>query len=1227
MITRRQFLHRSGLLLASRGFKFKESAFASPTDTNQWATEFEHPPWAAYPWVFAFWMEGNITKEGITNDLEEMKRAGISGMEFFCADLGNPRGPHPFMSESWYELFNHLLAESDRLGLQIDANVAPGWAGSGGRWITPEMASQQVIAAERVLKGPSRYESACPRPGGVRHGYYRDIAVLAYPLPGGAVPSYRIPDFNSSKSFAGGQDFEEVVPWPPFIPTNPDWPVVPENETLDPEKMLDITDRLKSGDTLTWDVPPGNWLVLRFGHTVANGATRESPPEAAGLECDKMSQAAIELQFDSMVGEWIDRAGPLAGKVLTSIHVDSWEAGSGNWTDGFRSQFQKRRGYDLLPYLPTLNGIVVGSREMSERFLWDFRETINELLLDNYATHLRDLAHSKGVQLSIEAYGGTCDDLRYAGCADVPMTEFWTGCYSGLPLSDLTESMASAAHVYGKPIVSAEAFTSFRGDFLDHPATLKPLADWAFCTGVNHFCLSEWVMQPWPHVVPGVSFGRFGTIFHSSLTWWPMAKPWHEYIARCQWMLRQGKFVADVCFIAPEGAPCRFTAPMPATVRGVIPDRPEYNFDGCPAELIIEQMKVKGHAVTLPSGMEYELLVLPTYDAMGERVVRLTDSPDNYYYKPEPLPSVQTMTPELLRKIVELVKQGATVLGYRPIKSPSLAEFPDCDKELTKLADELWGTGDGYRGKGHRKVGIGEVFWGWTPEDVLREKGIACDFCTSPNLKGKINYTHRRLDDGSDVYMVVNQEDGFVDGYCMFRAASGQPELYWPETGKSSPVLAYEIEDSTTRIPISLNANESVFVVFRSPVRPSYPVVSLIRDGVSLWPATSSAKPLGPDDSFEIAQWMYPLSKIDLPEPCEGGWTYQDPAPRTIGDGYQETSSPGQGAGGFALGANGVVVFQYGAGGEVQPLLAFQFNPEIKRPVLVGVIYREKIPRLYINGKLVSTGPKNRFPSLPGGGWADRKPFAGEIAALRQFQAMLRDAGVEGLEDGSMPITTPGIDLLHRKIWRPGEYSIKTAQRGEQHFSIYLPPPQEITGPWNVEFDPNAGGPGSVRFDALTDWAKHENPGIRYYSGSASYRKEFEYHSTGRLSENAEITLDLGEVASLAAVTLNGKYLGVAWKRPYHVEVGDALQEGRNTLEIKVANMWVNRLIGDAHLPEDCERNAAGLALKWPQWMLDGKKSPAGRHTFTSFNLWGKDDPLVQSGLLGPVRLIAFHRI
>ena len=359
--------------------------------------EFRSPPDSARPWVYCFWLEGNVSRDGITADLEAMQRAGIGGLLFMDGDMGNPAGPHRFMSESWRAMFQHMVAEADRLGLEINLNNDPGWAGSGGPWVKPEQAAQRVVAAESIIEGPVHFDAVLPQPP-TAQDFYRDIVVLACPAPVADSDGQfrRIANYNSTKSFAGVQDFAAVVPWPRFIPTNPQWPIVPGPQCIASTAIQDLTGQTDQHGRLTWDVPAGRWLVLRLGHTLAGGTTRSSQAGATGLECDKLSKSAIEAHFAAMVEKLLADIGPSAATTVVSTHVDSWEAGSGNWTTGFRDEFCRRRGYDLLPYLPTLNGLIVDSLEVSERFLWDYRETICEMLLENYAGHLRELAHRKG---------------------------------------------------------------------------------------------------------------------------------------------------------------------------------------------------------------------------------------------------------------------------------------------------------------------------------------------------------------------------------------------------------------------------------------------------------------------------------------------------------------------------------------------------------------------------------------------------------------------------------------------------------------------------------------------------------------------------------------------------------------------------------------------------------------------------------------------------------------
>ena len=285
--------------------------------------------------------------------------------------------------------------------------------------------------------------------------------------------------------------------------------------------------------------------------------TRPVPSGSSGLECDRLGAAGIEAHFDSFLKKILTDAGPLAGKTLTHVHVDSWESGGQNWTATFPAEFRARRGYDLHPWLPVLLGYVVGSEELSDRFLWDMRKTVSETFLDNYSRRLRELCRPYGIQFSNESYGSFCvDNLAYAGACDWPISEFWAMGRSRVPTlhkpathggyTKSTKAMASAAHTYGKPIIGAESFTSSRG-WLDHPFTLKAMGDEMFCEGLNRMVFHCSAHQAYENMIPGLTHRRWGEMFHRFNTWWPYAQPWMDYLARCQYLLQQGQFVADLC--------------------------------------------------------------------------------------------------------------------------------------------------------------------------------------------------------------------------------------------------------------------------------------------------------------------------------------------------------------------------------------------------------------------------------------------------------------------------------------------------------------------------------------------------------------------------------------------------------------------------------------------------------------------------------------------------------
>jgi hypothetical protein len=228
------------------------------------------------------------------------------------------------------------------------------------------------------------------------------------------------------------------------------------------------------------------------------------------------------------------------------------------------------------------------------------------------------------------------------------------------------------------------------------------------------------------------------------------------------------------------------------------------------------------------------------------------------------------------------------------------------------------------------------------------------------------------------------------------------------------------------------------------------------------------------------------------------------------------------------------------------------------------------------------------------------------------------EARIERTADGT------GVRL---EAWQNGSYELKTSEGKKWSAGVHgLPAPQAIDGPWDVQFPVNSGVPQSVKLDKLISWSDHGNPGVKYFSGTATYRTTFRVPPES-LGAGRAAYLDLGEVAVIAQPILNGRDLGIEWNRPFRVDATEALRPGENSLEVRVTNLWVNRMIGDEQLPEDSERNPDGLLKSWPKWLVEGKPSPAGRRTFATYRVWKKDSPLQESGLLGPVRMYTTQRI
>jgi len=1060
--------------------------------------QFKNPPASARPWVYWFPLNGNLTKDGITADFEAMARVGIGGVLYMEVNQGAPNGAADFAGPLWMDMFSHVCKEAKRLGLEINMNNDAGWNGSGGPWITPQLSMQRVVWTEQVVDITNSSSLVLLQPKAVNN-YYEDIAVLAIPA---RMVDERISDIEGKSSSNKRMD---------LAPIAAEFKKASADAVVSKDEVIDLTAKMDSEGNLKWTPPAGKWVVMRFGHTTTGKQNHPAPASGVGLECDKLSKEAATFHFENLMGRIIEQNKALTGQdeALVAVHIDSWENGVQNWTPLMRKEFRKRCGYDILPFLPALTGRIIGSTEIVERFLWDLRQTISNMLIENYGGTFRDLAWKNNLRLSIEAYGtGPMDNMAFAGVCDEPMGEFWA--WSKFGRAHSCTEMASAAHTYGKPIIGAEAFTSRNTEkWMGYPGNIKDLGDWAFCEGINRFVFHRYAAQPWLKAAPGMSMGPWGLHYERTQTWWEQSKAWHEYLARCQTLLRQGLFVADIAYLVPEGSPRTFLAPQEAIGANHI--RTGYGFDGCSADVVMNRIKMKNGRLVLPDGMSYRILVLPL---------------------------VETMTPELLKQIKKFADAGVMIVGGKkpPVKAPGLSDMGAGDKEVREMAAELWASG--------------KILTGKTAQEFLAEKGVASDFEASAPMR----WIHRH-DGETDIYFVANPDPRSLDIVASFRVTGRQPELWWPDSGRMEDVVAFQERDGVTRVHLNLEPNGSVFVVFRKLSAGIDPVVAVKQNGELLW---------GVDGSKKLPVWNIKIMKAIYGVPGD--------AQRT-----RDVTSQVQ-----AVVADGNVKFRVSD-------MAKGDDPAF------GVVKTLEVELSCSGITRTISGTDPEMIDLTG---VDYDYTAPVVEVYGDADGVVVEAG------------------------EAGTYELQMASGKTKSMKVSsLPESKEITGPWQVTFDPAKGGPGTVAFSALDDWSKRPEDGIKYYSGTAVYNTKFKVDGAWLITDGV-FSLDLGDVKVMAEVKLNGKDLGILWKPPFRVDVADSLKAGENQLEIKVVNLWVNRQIGDEQLPEDSNRNGNGTLKSWPEWVQNEQPSPTGRYSFTSWRLWKKDDKLMSSGLLGPVRLM-----
>jgi hypothetical protein len=589
-----------------------------------------------------------------------------------------------------------------------------------------------------------------------------------------------------------------------------------QTTVIDGSKVIDITQYLAADGTLTWDVPEGDWVISRTGMTPTGTVNSPASPEATGYEVDKMSKVNAEKHFYGHMGEILKRIPEADRKSFKVVVQDSYETGGQNFTDGFFEEFKQRYGYDPTPYLPVYQGLVVNGEQESDRFLWDLRRMVADKVAYDYVGGLRDISHKNGLHTWLECYGHwgfPGEFLMYGGQSDEIGGEFW----SEGELGDIENRAAtSCGHIYGKNKISAESNTCSGRPFSRYPGTIKQRGDRFFAEGINNTLLHVYITQPYDDKLPGMN-AWFGNEFNRNNTWFSQMDVYTQYLKRTNYLLQQGLNVADVAYFIGEDAPKMTGVADPALPVG-------YQFDYMNAEVIEKYMTVKDGLITLPHGTQYRIMVLP---------------------------KLETMRPEVLAKIKQLVNDGAVILGPAPKRSPSLQNQPSANQQIQQMAAELWGNVDGVNVKS-RKVGKGMIMNGLSMEEAFTLINCVPD-CQLPDDKS-IHYGHRTLGD-REIYFITNQTPEVKTVTPEFRVKDKLPELWEATTGNIRNLPAYIQKDNTTAVPLKLEPYESVFVVFRKSagksslesVEANYPPSSLLAELNGPWTVQFDPKQRGPE--------------------------------------------------------------------------------------------------------------------------------------------------------------------------------------------------------------------------------------------------------------------------------------------------------------------------------------------------------------------------------------------
>lgn len=863
--------------------------------------------------VYWYWISDNISKEGVERDLEAMKVAGINRAFIGNIGIdGIPYGDHKLLSSEWWEVLHAALKKATELNIEIGIFNSPGWSQSGGPWVKSSQAMRYLASSDTIVAGPGRMQLTLPSVGKdeqdvcviaypaldkpvaekswainkksgqssssvlvfdkeatVRTLIYRvntpfkttaklwvkkggkeellrqfvidrsnpalnvgfvPYAPVVISLPETSASQFRL-EMSEEGEAAGNvtltsspmmerypekslaKMFQTPLPmWDDYL-----WekqPAVSDASLMvSPDAIKNVTEFSKNG-VLDWEVPEGKWVIRRMAMLPIGVTNSPAAPEATGPEIDKMSKKHVAFHFDAFIGDILKRIPEADRKTFKVVVQDSYETGGQNWTDDMISVFKERYGYDPVPYLPVLEGTVVGNPDISDRFLWDLRRLIADRVSYDYVGGLRDVCHQHGLTTWLENYGHwgfPGEFLQYGGQSDEIAGEFW----SEGSLGDIENRAASSCgHIYGKRRVWAESFTSGGPAFGRYPYQMKQRGDRFFTEGINSSLLHVYIHQPFEDREPGLD-AWFGNEFNRKNTWFSQMDVFTGYLKRCNFMLQRGDYVADVAYFIGEDAPKMTGICTPELPAG-------YSFDYINGEVLLQRASVEDGRIVLPSGMKYRLLVLP---------------------------QLETMRPEILQKIKELLQAGACVIGPAPKYSPSLSDYPAADRKVQALASELWGD----QTESVRTIGKGRLFMPATSlQPVLEALNVKPDMRV--NSGTPVLFIHRATDEG-DIYFISNQSETPVDINPSFRVAGKLPELWNPLTAEIRLLPEFTCADGVTTVPVRLEGFESSFIIFRKKGTPAkttarnYPVKEVLATVSSPWQVDFEKGKRGPEEA------------------------------------------------------------------------------------------------------------------------------------------------------------------------------------------------------------------------------------------------------------------------------------------------------------------------------------------------------------------------------------------